>query len=162
MGRAVFPPCFLSWTQAMLGVMVTSFKMTCACTFVFSAPTLSQATVDPCLLQRLLDTHKLVWLSLSWRHCFLLVLPAAHKACLCPPRVCFPNPVGVLWPNPTGFQSQIPWGFSVPLPDLQVGKFVVGPRTFLTVWEFLWYNCSAVVLLLLKSYSYYLKDTASI
>ena len=25
-----------------------------------------------------------------------------------------------------------------------VGKFVVGPRTFLTVQELLWYNCSAV------------------
>ena len=33
---------------------------------------------------------------------------------------------------------------SVPLPDPQVGKSVLGPRTFLTVQEFLWYNCSAV------------------
>ena len=44
----------------------------------------------------------------------------------------------------TGLQSQIPWVFSVPLLSLQVGKSVVGPRTFLTVWEFLWYNCSAI------------------
>ena len=36
-------------------------------------------------------------------------------------------------------------GFSVPLLDPQVGKFVVGPRTFLTVWEFLWYNFFALV-----------------
>ena len=43
-----------------------------------------------------------------------------------------------------GLQSQFPWGFSVPLPDPQVGKSVVGPRTFLTVWECLWHNCSAV------------------
>ena len=43
-----------------------------------------------------------------------------------------------------GLQSQIPWGFSVPLPDPHVGKSVVGPRTFLTVWEFIWDNCSAV------------------
>ena len=35
-------------------------------------------------------------------------------------------------------------GFSVPLLDLQVRKSVVGPRTFLTVKESLWYNCSAV------------------
>ena len=34
--------------------------------------------------------------------------------------------------------------FSVPLPDLQVEKSFVGPRTFLTVREFIWYNCSAV------------------
>ena len=30
-------------------------------------------------------------------------------------------------------QTQIPWGFSVPLMDLQVGKFSVRPRTFATV-----------------------------
>ena len=35
-------------------------------------------------------------------------------------------------------------GFSVPLPDPQVGKSVVSPKTFFTVQEFLWYNCSAV------------------
>ena len=40
-------------------------------------------------------------------------------------------------------QSQIAWGFSVPLPRSQVGKSVVGPRTFLTLQEFLWYNHSA-------------------
>ena len=46
--------------------------------------------------------------------------------------------------NPTGLQSQIPWDFSVPLPDPQAGKSVVGPRTFLTVRKFFSYNCSAV------------------
>ena len=30
------------------------------------------------------------------------------------------------------------------MPDPQIGKSVVGPRTFLTVQEFIWYNCSAV------------------
>ena len=30
------------------------------------------------------------------------------------------------------------------LPNAQVGKSVVGPRTFITVWELLWYNCSPV------------------
>ena len=30
------------------------------------------------------------------------------------------------------------------MPDLQVEKSFVGPRTFLTVREFIWYNCSAV------------------
>ena len=48
-----------------------------------------------------------------------------------------------IW-HPTGLQSQVPWGFSVPLPDPQGGKSVVNPRTFLTVQELLWYNCSAV------------------
>ena len=32
----------------------------------------------------------------------------------------------------------------VPLLDPQVWKSVVGPRTFATVWELLWYNCSPV------------------
>ena len=30
------------------------------------------------------------------------------------------------------------------MPDPQVGKSDVGPRTFLTVWEFVWHNCSTV------------------
>ena len=46
--------------------------------------------MDPCPHRRLLDTHKLVWLSLSWGHCSFLLVPGAHKVCLCPPRVCFP------------------------------------------------------------------------
>ena len=32
----------------------------------------------------------------------------------------------------------------VPLPDPQVGKYVVGPKIILTAREFLWYNCSKV------------------
>ena len=49
-------------------------------------------------------------------------------------------------PVPCKFCNQIPLASKVkfPLPDPQVGKSVVGPRTFLTVWEFLCYNCSAV------------------
>ena len=52
----------------------------------------------------------------------------------------------VLWK----FCNQIPlafkelWGVSVTLLDAQFGESVVGPRTFLTVGEFIWYNCSAV------------------
>ena len=45
---------------------------------------------------------------------------------------------------PLAFKIKFPGGFSVPLLDLQVGKSVVGPRTFLTVQAFIWYNCSAV------------------
>ena len=73
------------------------------------------------------------------------------RFCLCPLRVCLPSPVEVLWSNPTGLQSQTPWGFSVPLPDPQVGKSVVGPRTFLTENFFdilfcsLWVVCSAAL-----------------
>ena len=37
------------------------------------------------------------------------------------------------------------------MPDPQIGKPVVGPRTFLTVRAFLWFNCSAAVGRLLGS-----------
>ena len=66
------------------------------------------------------------------------------RFCLCPPRVCFLSAVELLSSSPSGLQSQIPWGFSVPLPDPQVGKSVVGPSTFATVWELLWDDCSLV------------------
>ena len=72
-----------------------------------------------------------------------------HKVLFVPSKSLFPQSCvkfckACVRPNPTGLQSQILWEFSVPLPDPQVGKAVVGPRTFLTVREFLWYNCSAV------------------
>ena len=35
------------------------------------------------------------------------------------------------------------WGFPVPLLELQVGKSIVGPRTFATLRELVWYNCAA-------------------
>ena len=50
------------------------------------------------------------------------------------------------------FCNQIPLASKVKFPGgsqslcqiPRLGKSVVGPRTFLTVWEFIWYNCSAV------------------
>ena len=57
----------------------------------------------------------------------------------------------IVWPltGKSGSVSHCPpksnfLGLSVPLPDPQVGKSVVGPRTFLTVRIFLWCNCSSV------------------
>ena len=41
-------------------------------------------------------------------------------------------------------KSLFTWGFSVLSPDPQAEKPVVGPRTFATVQELLWYNCSPV------------------
>ena len=66
------------------------------------------------------------------------------RFCLCPPRVCFP----VLWK----FCNQISLAFKVKFPGgsqslcwiPQVGKSVVGPRTFAIVQEHLWHNCSPV------------------
>ena len=67
--------------------MATFFKRSYA---TLSAPTLQQATTDPCLCWRLLDTPGKVWVSLLWGQCSFLLGPGTHKFCLCSPRVCFP------------------------------------------------------------------------
>ena len=56
-------------------------------------PTLQQATADPHLCQRLLDTHEQVWVSLLWGHCSFLLGPGAHKALFVPSKSLFPSPV---------------------------------------------------------------------
>ena len=42
-------------------------------------PTLQQATADPHLCQRLLDTHGQVWVGLLWGHCSFLLGPGVEK-----------------------------------------------------------------------------------
>ena len=49
-------------------------------------PTLEQAIADPCLHQRLLDTHGQVWVSLLWGHCSFLLGPGAHTALFVPSK----------------------------------------------------------------------------
>ena len=77
----------------VMAVMVTFFKSTYVSMLqlpglLYSVPlTPQQATVNPHLHWRLLDTHRQVWLSLLWGHC---------SFCLCPSTVCFPSPVEVL------------------------------------------------------------------
>ena len=53
--------------------IMASFKRSHASTAAFSVPTLQQATADPHLCQRLLDTHRQVWVSLLWGHCSFLL-----------------------------------------------------------------------------------------
>ena len=93
MGGAVFPPCCLTWGQTMVEViktMVTSFKRSCA--LPHSVPlTLQQATADPRLCWRLLDTHGQVWVSLLRGHCSFLLGPGVHKV-LFVPKSLFPWP----------------------------------------------------------------------
>ena len=69
------------------------------------------------------------------------------RFCLCPPRVS----VSLVLCK---FCNQIPLAFkvkflgdSVSVPNPQVGKSVVEPRTFAVMRELLWYNCSPVCLL---------------
>ena len=54
-------------------------------------PTLQQATTDPHLCWRLLDTHGQVWVSLMWGHCSFLLDPGAHKVLFVPSKSLFPQ-----------------------------------------------------------------------
>ena len=54
-------------------------------------PTLQQATTDPCLPWRLLDTHRQVWLSLLWDHCSFLLGSGAYKILFVPSKSLFPQ-----------------------------------------------------------------------
>ena len=53
-----------------------------------------QAIVHPCLLQRLLDTHRQVWLSLLRGHCSFLLAPGAHKVLFVPFKNLLPQSYG--------------------------------------------------------------------
>ena len=54
-------------------------------------PTLQQATPDPRLHRRLLDTHRQVWVSLLWGHCSFLLGPGAQKVLFVPSKSLFPQ-----------------------------------------------------------------------
>ena len=75
----------------VMKIMATSFKRSHAHTATFSLPTLQQATADPRLHQRLLDTHGKVWLSLLWGHCSFLLGPGAHKVLFVPSKGLLPQ-----------------------------------------------------------------------
>ena len=53
-------------------------------------PALQQATANPCLCQRLLDTPGQVWVSLLWGHCSFLLGLGAHKVLFVPSKSLFP------------------------------------------------------------------------
>ena len=70
------PSLLFKWHQIMVEVMkimVTSFKSV-ACTATLRAPNPAQATTNPRLRWRLLDTPRQVWVSL-WGHCSFLLCP---------------------------------------------------------------------------------------
>ena len=70
-------------------IMPTSFKRSHARTAILTAPTLKQATADPHLCWRRLDTHRQVWVSLLWGHCFFILGPGAHKVLFVAPKSLF-------------------------------------------------------------------------
>ena len=80
----------------MVQVMKTleaSFKRSQARTAALSAPTLKRATTDPCFCQSLLDTHRLVWVTLLWGYCSLLLGFGVHKFLFVLSKSLFPSPV---------------------------------------------------------------------
>ena len=115
-------------------------------TAAVSALTLWQATFDSRLHQRLPNTHRQVWLRLLWGHCSFLLGPDVYKVLLCPRRVSW-SPV--LWKFCNEilltFKVRFPWDSQSlhQIPRLN-WKSVVGPRSFATVGERLWYNRSPV------------------
>ena len=62
----------------VMKIMVTSFKRSHDALLHSVSPTLQQATTDPRLCWRLLDTPRQVWVSLLWGHCSFLLGPGAQ------------------------------------------------------------------------------------
>ena len=54
-------------------------------------PTLQQATTNTRLCQRLLDTHRQVWVRLLWGHCSFLLGPGVYKVLFVPSMSLFPQ-----------------------------------------------------------------------
>ena len=78
----------------VMKIMTTSFKRSHAHTAALSAPTLHQASTDPHLNRRLLDTHRQVWVSLLWGHCSFLPGPGAHNLLFMHSNSLFPQSCG--------------------------------------------------------------------
>ena len=94
-GWSYVPSLLFTWGQTMVEVvkiMATSFKRSHACTAALSAPALQQATADPRLHWRCLDTHRQAWLSLLWGHCSFLLGPGAQGSVV-PSKSLVPSPV---------------------------------------------------------------------
>ena len=143
MGGVVFPPYCLTGDQTMVEVMkimVTSFKSSHEYTTELSAPDPaavhhSATPLPETPAQRVWSRQRVwqVWVCLLWDHYSFLLGPGVHKVLFAPFMSLFPQFHASTVIKCTGLQSQIPWGFSVPLPDPQVVKSVMGPRTFITV-----------------------------
>ena len=77
----------------VMRIMETSFQRSHDALLHSMPPALQQATADPRLHWRLLDTHGHVWVSLLWGHCSFLLGPGAHEVLFVPSQSLFPSPV---------------------------------------------------------------------
>ena len=75
----------------VMKIMVTSLKGPVNALLHSVSPTLKQATANPYLCQRLLDTHGQVWVSLLWGHLSFLLGPGVHKVLFVPSTSLFPQ-----------------------------------------------------------------------
>ena len=73
----------------VMKVMATVFKRSHALLHIVPPP-LQQATTNPRLQWRLLDTHGQVWVSL-FSQCSFLLGPSAHKVLFVPSKILFPR-----------------------------------------------------------------------
>ena len=104
---------------------------------------MQQASVNPCLCQRLLDTLSQVLVSLLWSHYSFLLGPGAHKLLFAPSKSLFPQSCVMSvteshWPpklNSLWFYS--PFARS---PDWEI---CCGSYNFLNSVRIFWYKCSA-------------------
>ena len=80
------------WVRELFNpIMATSFKRSYVSLLHSVPPTLQQATANPRLHQRLLDTHRQVWVSLLWRHFSFLLRPGVYKVLFVPSKSLFPQ-----------------------------------------------------------------------
>ena len=70
-------------------IIATSFKRSLHALLHSVPPALQQATADPCLCQRLLDTHGQICVSLLWGYCSFLLCPGVHKFLFVPSKSLF-------------------------------------------------------------------------
>ena len=74
----------------VIKIMAASFKRSHHTLLHSVLPTLQQATTNPHLCWRLLDTHGQVWVNLLWNHCSFLLGPDAHKVLFVPSKTLSP------------------------------------------------------------------------
>ena len=75
----------------VIKIMAASFKRSHHTLLHSVLPTLQQATTNPHLCWRLLDTHGQVWVNLLWNHCSFLLGPDAHKVLFVPSKSLSPQ-----------------------------------------------------------------------
>ena len=75
----------------VMKIMATSFKRSHAGIATLSAPNPEEATAYPCFHQRLLDTHRQVWVTLLWGLCSFLLGLGVHEVLFVPSKSLFPQ-----------------------------------------------------------------------